>query len=93
MGQGRGKRGERGDDLETKKATTAFDKWWIRQLLRGVETICVVTEFGPNTEFQNTMKIYQDLMTDHEEEILVHLKTLDYDNADVAKAYTLLPCN
>ena len=28
-----------------------------------------------------------------EEEILNHLKTLDYDNADVAKAYTLLPCN
>ena len=27
------------------KATTAYDKWPIRQLLRGVETICVVTEF------------------------------------------------
>ena len=39
------------------------------------------------------MKIYQDLMTDHEEEILKHLTTLDYDNADVAKAYTLLPIN
>ena len=32
-------------------------------------------------------------MTDHEEEILNHLTTLDYDNADVAKAYTLLPIN
>ena len=39
------------------------------------------------------MTIYQDLMTDHEEEILKHLTTLDYDNADVAKAYKLLPIN
>ena len=60
-------------------------------MLRGVETICAVTEFGPNTAFGDTAKIFQDLMTDHEEEILKHLTTLDYDNAHVAKAYTLLP--
>ena len=77
-----------------KKETTRFDKWWIRKMLCGVETICAVTEFGPNTpEFLNTMVLYQDLMADHEEEILNHLKTLDYGNADVAKACTLFPYN
>ena len=67
-----------------KKETTRFDKWWIRQLLRGVVTICVVTEFGPKTNnlgdaagTLNLMTIYQDLMTDHEQEILKHLTTLD----------------
>ena len=75
------------------KETTEFDKWWIRQMLRGVETICAVTEFGPNTEILNTMMLYQDLMADHEDDILNHLKTLDYGNADVAKACTLLPYN
>ena len=53
----------------------------------------MVTEFGPNTAFEDTVKIFQDLMRDHEEEILKHLTTLDYGNADVAKAYTLLPNN
>ena len=83
-----------------KKETTRFDKWWIRQLLRGVETICVVTEFGPRTnnfgdpvKTLSLMTLYEDLMTDHEEEILQHLTTLDYGNADVAKAYNLLPIN
>ena len=83
-----------------KKETTRFDKWWIRQLLRGVETICVVTEFGPRTnnfgdpvKTLSLMSLYELLMTDHEEEILQHLTTLDYGNADVAKAYTLLPIN
>ena len=33
-----------------KKETTRFDKWWIRQLLRGVETICVVTELSSDRE-------------------------------------------
>ena len=28
------------------KATTKFDKWWIRQLLRTCETICTVTELS-----------------------------------------------
>ena len=37
--------------------------------------------------------LYETLMTDHEEEILQHLTTLDYGNADVAKAYKLLPIN
>ena len=32
------------------KETTKFDKWWIRQLLRGVETICVVTELSSDRE-------------------------------------------
>ena len=87
--QGRGKRGERGDGLsKINKATTAFGKWWCRQLLRGFGTIPVVTEFGPNTEFHNTTK------TDHEEEILKRPTTLDYyDHADVAKAQTFLPLN
>ena len=87
--------GEENEVMTTtiKKKTTQYDTWWIRQMLRGVETICAVTEFGPNTEFLNTMMLYQDLMVDHEEEILLHLKTLDYGNADVAKAQTLLPNN
>ena len=53
------------------KATTAYGKWWIRQLLRSAGTIYVVNEFGPKTSnFGDTvktftlMKIYQDLMTD-----------------------------
>jgi hypothetical protein len=82
------------------KATTAFDKWWIRQLIRGHETISVVTEYGPRTNnFKDSvatlslMSLYENLMTDHEEEILKHLTTLDYDDADVAKAYKLLPIN
>ena len=61
-------------------------------MLRGVETICAITEFAPQDEpFVNTVMLYQVLMADHEEEILRHLKTLDYTNADIAKAYTLLP--
>ena len=60
------------------KETTAFDKWWIRQLLRGVETICTITEFKPYAkDFLNTMMVYTDLMKNHEEEVLVHLKTLN----------------
>ena len=39
------------------------------------------------------MSLYELLMTDHEEEILQHLTQLDYDNADVAKAYQFLPIN
>ena len=76
-----------------KKATTDFDKWWIRQLLRTVETICVITEFQPKaSHFTNAMIFFQTLMSDHEEEILVHLNAnVDYSNPDVAKAYTLLP--
>jgi len=76
-----------------KKATTDFDKWWIRQLLRTVETICVITEFQPKaSHFTNAMIFFQTLMSDHEEEILVHLNAhVDYGNPDVAKAYTLLP--
>ena len=34
--------------------------------------------------------LFQTLMADHEEEILVHHKTLDWNDADVAKAYTLV---
>ena len=88
---------EEGKDAEvmtTKvhKETTKYDKWSIRQMLRGVETICAVTEFAPADEpFLNTVMLYQVLMADHEEEILIHLKTLDYTNADIAKAYTLFP--
>ena len=57
-------------------------------MLRGVETICAITEFRPHDEpFVNmVMLFYQVFMADHKEEILVHLKTLDYTNADVAKA-------
>ena len=39
------------------------------------------------------MSLYEVLMTDHEEEILSHLTQLDYDNADIAKAYQFLPIN
>ena len=83
-----------------KKETTKFDKWWIRQLLRACETICAVTEFGERTKnFTDkgatfrVMSLYELLMTDHEEEILSHLTQLDYDNADIAKAYQFLPIN
>ena len=37
------------------------------------------------------MLFYQSMMADHEEEILLHLKTVDYTNADSAKAYTWFP--
>ena len=61
-------------------------------MLRGVETICAITEFAPADEpLVNTVVLYQTHMADHEEEILVHLKALDYTNADIAKAYTLFP--
>ena len=61
-------------------------------MLRGVETICAITEFASQDEpFVNTVMLYQVLMADYEEEILNHLKTVDYTNADIAKAYTLLP--
>jgi hypothetical protein len=82
------------------KETTAFDEWWVRQLLRAHETICYLVEFGPKTNQFNDvgrtltyMKGYQTLMTLHEEEILTHLATLNYDNADVAKAYQLMNIN
>jgi len=82
------------------KATTKFDKWWIRQLLRTCETICTVTEFGGKTNnFSDKpttlalMQVYELLMTDHEEEILSHLSNLDYDDDAIAKAYQILPLN
>ena len=90
------------EEMVTKinKETTKFDKWWIRQLLRACETICAVTEFGGRTKnFTDQdatfrlMSLYELLMTDHEEEILSHLTQLDYDNADIAKAYQFLPIN
>ena len=65
----------------------------IRQMLRGVETISAITEFGPITNFFDMTMLTSTSWRTTEEEILNHLKTLDYDNADVAKAYTLLPCN
>ena len=68
------------------KETTKFDKWFIRQMLRGVETISAVTELGPAEPFLSTMMLYQELMADHEEEILNHRKTLGYTSPDVAKA-------
>ena len=77
---------------KVQKATTNYDNWFIRQMLRGVETICAVTEFAPADElFLNTVMLYQVLMADHEEEILNHLKTLDYTDPDIGKAYTLFP--
>ena len=82
------------------KATTKFDKWWIRQLLRTCETICAVTEFGGKTnDFSDKpatlalMQVYELLMTDHEEEILSHLSKLDPDDDAIAKAYQILPLN
>ena len=90
---------EEGKDAEvmmtTKvhRETTKFDKRFIRQMLRGVGTICVLTEFASQDPdaLQGTVLRYQCLMADHEEEILRHLKTDDYINADIAKAYTLFP--
>ena len=37
------------------------------------------------------MLLYPIMMADHEEEILLHLKTVDYTTADSAKAHTFLP--
>ena len=70
------------------KETTKFDKWFIRQMLRTVETICALTEFASQDPdaLQGTVLLYQGMMGDHEEEILRH-----YTNADIAKAHTLLP--
>ena len=89
---------EEGKDAEmmtTKvhKATKNYDKWLIRQMPRGVGTICAVTEFAPSDElFLNTVMLYQVFMADHEEEILNHLNTLDHTDPDIiAKAYTLFP--
>ena len=54
--------------------------------------IVTVIEFASQEEpFLNTVMLYQVLMADHEEEIPVHLKTVDYTNADIAKAHTLFP--
>ena len=62
-------------------------------MLRGVETICAVTELAPAEPFLNTVVLYQTLMADHDEVILNHLNTLDYTDPHVAKAYTLFPYN
>ena len=94
--------GKKDEEITTTidKATTNFDKWWIRQLLRTCETICAVTEFGGKTNnFSDKpatlalMQTYELLMTDHEEEILSHLSNLDYEDAAIAKAYQFLPPN
>ena len=94
--------GKEDEEITTtiNKATTKFDKWWIRQLLRTCETICAVTEFGGKTNnFSDKpatlalMQVYELLMTDHEEEILSHLSNLDYDDDAIAKAYQILPLN
>ena len=82
---------EEGKDAEvmlTKvhKETTKYDKWFIQQMLRGVETICAVTELAPAEPFLNTVMFYQTLMADYEEEILNYLNTLDYTDPNVAKA-------
>ena len=34
--------------------------------------------------------LFQTMMADHEEEILAHHATLDWNDADIAKAYTLI---
>ena len=86
--------GKEAEMMTTKvyKETTKFDKWCIRQMLRGVETICTLTEFASQDEpILNTVMLYHVLMTGHEEKVLVHLKTVDYTNADIAKACTLFP--
>ena len=94
--------GKEDEEITTtiNKATTKFDKWWIRQLLRTCETICAVTEFGGKTNnFSDKpatlalMQVYELLMTDHEEEILSHLTNLDYNDDAIAKAYQILPLN
>ena len=86
---------EEGKDAEaitTKvhKATTKYDKWFVRQMLRSVETISMLTEFALVGTIENTVTFSRTMMADHEEEILVHHKTPDWNNADVAKAYTLV---
>ena len=75
------------------KETTKFDKWFIRQMLRAVGTICALTEFASQDPdaLQGTVLLYHVMIGDHEEEILRQLKTVDYTNADIAKAYTLFP--
>ena len=58
---------EEGKDAEVMttrvhKETTKYDKWFTRQMLRGVETISTVTEFGPAEPFLITVTLYQTLM-------------------------------
>ena len=76
-------------------ATKNYDKWFIRQMFRAVGTICALTEFASEDgeSLKNTVMLLQIMMADHEEEILLHLKTLGRTNADIAKAYTLFPEN
>ena len=60
------------------KETTKFNKWFIRQMLRAVETICALTESASQDPdaLQGTVLRNQIMMGDHEEEILRHLKTV-----------------
>ena len=73
------------------RATTKYDKWFVRQMLRSVEIISALTEFAPDDEpLVDTVMLFQTMMADHEEEILVHHMTLDLNGAGVAKAHTLV---
>ena len=71
------------------QATTKYDKWFVRQMLRSVEIISALTEFGEQT-IENTVMLFQTMMADHEEEILKHNAALDWNDADVAKVCTLV---
>ena len=86
---------EEGKDAEAMtnkvhKATTKYGKWSVRQMLRSVEIISALTEFAPVGAIANTVMLFQTMMADHEEEIHVHHKALDWNNADVTKACTLV---
>jgi len=87
------KEGKDAEVMTTKvhEATTKYDKWSVRQMLRSVEIISTLTEFAPDDEpLVDTVMLFQTMMADHEEAILVHHMTLGLNDAGVAKAHTLV---
>ena len=84
--------GQEAEAMRTRirSATTKYDQWFVRQMLRSVEiTSSALTEFGEPSAKSN-MILFQTLMAEHEEEILNHIAKLNWNVPDVAQAYTLV---
>ena len=67
------------DSTGVNKATTKFDKWFVRQLIRSCNILSTATECAnKETDSRSRIMDLQNLLTIHEEEILKHL-TEDVD--------------
>ena len=67
-------------------SATKYEQCFVRQMLRSVEIISTLTEFGEPSA-QGNVILFQALMAEHEEEILNHIEKPDWNNPDAAQAH------